>query len=328
MKERLLDLLACPTCGGEILMPYASRYEGSEIMEAVLSCKKCLREYKVEGGIPRFADLSKLEEEKVETAKNFGWQWTHFNQSDEKYESQFLGWLKPVEPSFFHNKLILECGCGKGRHTVLAAKWGAKEVVGVDLSSAVESAFEKVRNLPNAHIVQGDIFRLPLKKAFDYAFSIGVLHHTPSPKKAFLCMVSRVKQGGAVSVWVYGAENNEWIVKYVSPIRERFTSKMRPDLLFHLSKIPTLAVYLTSKMIYKPLSKLFPGKKFFYSDYMLHLSEFGWREQHNIVFDHLTAPVAFYISKDEFEQWWEAAKAKDVQITWHNENSWCGFGKF
>ena len=27
------------------------------------------------------------------------------------------------------------------------------------------------------------------------------------------------------------------------------------------------------------------------------------------------------ISKDEFERWWEAAKAKDVQITWHNEKT-------
>ena len=58
MKERLLDLLACPTCGGDILLAYASRYEGKEIIDAVLTCKKCTREYKVIGGVPRFADLS------------------------------------------------------------------------------------------------------------------------------------------------------------------------------------------------------------------------------------------------------------------------------
>jgi len=40
MKERLLDLLACPTCGGDILLAYAPQYDGSEIMEAVLARKK------------------------------------------------------------------------------------------------------------------------------------------------------------------------------------------------------------------------------------------------------------------------------------------------
>src|SRR5258708_21139785 len=84
MKEKLLDLLACPTCGGDILLAYAGKYEEKEIIEGVLSCKKCTREYKILRGIPRFADLSKIEEDKAETAENFGWQWTHSTQEDPK----------------------------------------------------------------------------------------------------------------------------------------------------------------------------------------------------------------------------------------------------
>jgi SAM-dependent methyltransferase len=296
-------------------------------MEAVLSCKKCLREYKVERGIPRFVDLSNIQKEKAETAKNFGWEWTKFNQMDHRYEDQLLGWLKPVEPSFVKGKIVLEGGCGKGRHTLLMAKWGAKEIVAIDLSEAVEVAFENTKHLPNVHIIQADIFKLPLKKKFDYAFSVGVLHHTPSPKEAFVSLASRVKEGGAISVWVYGAENNAWITRYVNPIREKITSKMNLKALYHLSKIPTLFLFLASKLIYKPLGKTFIGKKLFYRDYMIYISQFNWREQHSIVFDHLVAPIAEYISRKEFESWWESIKAKDVQITWHNKNSWCGFGK-
>ena len=92
MKERLLDLLACPTCGGDILLASAVKYDGKEIIEGVLTCKKCTREYRVIRGVPRFADLGKIEVEKAETAENFGWQWTHFTQSDEKYADQLLGW--------------------------------------------------------------------------------------------------------------------------------------------------------------------------------------------------------------------------------------------
>jgi len=329
MKERLLDLLACPTCGGDILLAYVSQYDGKEIIDAVLTCKKCTREYKVAGGVPRFADLGKVEQEKADTAKNFGWQWTNFTQEDPKYNAQFLGWLQPVKPEFFEGKTVLEGGCGKGRHTKLAAEWGAKDVVGIDLGAGVESAFALTRELPNAHIVQCDIFKLPLKKVFDYAFSVGVLHHTPDPKGAFLSLASKVKSGGHISAWVYGAENNEWITKYVNPVRESFTSQISQPILYQLSKLPTLGVFLTTKLVYRPLNAAAKpvADRLFYNEYLNHLGTFGWREQHNIVFDHLVAPTAFYISRPQFEEWWSDIDARDVEITWHNQNSWCGFGK-
>jgi SAM-dependent methyltransferase len=329
MKEKLLELLACPACGGDILLAYASKYQDKEIIEAVLTCKKCEREYKVVRGVPRFAALDKIEQDKAETAANFGWQWTHFTQEDKKYAEQFLGWIQPVKPQFFQDKIILEGGCGKGRHTTLAASWGAKEIVGIDLSAAVETAFQATKHLPNAHIVQADIYKLPFKKVFDYAFSVGVLHHTPDPKKSFISLASKVKKGGHVSAWIYGAENNEWIMNYVSPMREKFTSRLSQPTLYQLSKLPTLGVFLASKLIYKPVNRAAKplADKLFYNDYLNHLGTFGWREQHNIVFDHLVAPTAFYIPKNEFEDWWKDIGAQDVKIIWHNQNSWCGFGK-
>ncbi|MCW5961000.1 MAG: methyltransferase domain-containing protein [Pyrinomonadaceae bacterium] len=329
MKEKLLQYLACPKCGGDILLAYASKYDGKEIIEADLTCKKCEREYKVLRGIPRFAALDKIEKDKAETAENFGWQWTNFTQKDDKYAEQFLGWLQPVKPEFFEGKIVLEGGCGKGRHTSLAADWGAKEVIGIDLSAAVETAFQATKHLENVHIVQADIFKLPLKKVFDYAFSVGVLHHTPDPKKAFTSLAGKVKKGGHISAWVYGEENNSWIINYVNPIREGFTSKMGQPALFQLSKLPTVGVFLASKLLYRPLNKAAKpvAERLFYNDYLNHIGTFGWREQHNIVFDHLVAPTAFYISKTDFEKWWEEISAEDVEIIWHNQNSWCGFGK-
>ncbi len=329
MKEKLLDLLACPVCGGDILLAYARKYEEREIIEGVLTCKKCTREYKVVRGVPRFVDLAKIEDDKAATAENFGWQWTNFTQEDPKYNEQFLGWLQPVKREFFKDKVILEGGCGKGRHTTLAAEWGAKEVVGIDLGDGVETAFAMTRNLPNAHIIQCDIYKLPLKRVFDYAFSVGVLHHTPEPKKSFVSLVGKVKKGGHISAWVYGAENNEWITNYVDPVRTGFTSQISQPVLYQLSKLPTLSVFLTTKLVYRPLNAISKpiANKLFYNEYLNHLGTFGWREQHNIVFDHLVAPTAFYISKDDFASWWDEIKAKEVSIIWHNENSWCGFGR-
>lgn len=331
MKQSLLQYLSCPSCDGEIRLLSVARMEGQEIMEGDLDCASCTRRFPVVRGVPRFSDLSRVEAEKAATAANFGWQWQHFTQEDERYAEQFLGWISPVEPDFFRGKVVLEGGCGKGRHTQLAARWGARDVVGVDLSAAVESAFAATRGMENAHIIQADIFQLPLRPVFDYAFSVGVLHHLPDPRGGFISLASKVRDGGHLSAWVYGAENNEWITRWVNPLRERITSRMGPNTLLHLSKLPTAALYAATKLLYGPLNRR-PGgtalaRHLFYNDYLSAISGFGWREQHTIVFDHLVAPTAFYIPRAEFEEWWRAIGASEVVTGWHNRNSWRGRGR-
>jgi SAM-dependent methyltransferase len=336
MKERLLTLLACPSCAGEVRLSSVGQSDESrgwrEIVEGELTCAGCARTFPVRRGVPRFADVEEVGAEKAATAANFGWQWQHFTQDDERYGEQFLGWIAPVAPDFFKDKHVLEGGCGKGRHTRLAAEWGAREVIGVDLSDAVEVAHAATRDLRNAHVVQADIYRLPLKpRAFDYAFSVGVLHHLPDPRAGFVALSRHVKDGGHLSAWVYGAENNEWITRWVSPLRERLTSRMSRNALLHLSKLPTAAMYAATKLVYAPLNRgartQALARRLFYNDYLSHVARFGWREQHTIVFDHLVAPTAFYVARAEFEDWWREIGAADVQIGWHNQNSWRGFGR-
>ena len=90
-------------------------------------------------------------------------------------------------------------------------------------------------------------------------------------------------------------------------------------------------MYAATKLLYGPLNRSARGKKIarhlFYNDYLSFISTFNWREQHSIVFDHLVAPTTFYISREEFEEWWRDVDATEVVIGWHNKNSWRGFGK-
>ena len=90
-------------------------------------------------------------------------------------------------------------------------------------------------------------------------------------------------------------------------------------------------VFLATKLVYGPLNRSESGasiaRHLFYNDYMKAIAGFGWREQHTIVFDHLVAPTAFYVSRPEFETWWQDVNAEDVQISWHNKNSWRGIGR-
>lgn len=330
MKETLLNYLQCPSCGARINLS-TTKLEGHEIIEGELSCSLCNSSWRVSRGIPRFARLEELESDKQATASGFGWQWQHFTHEDKRYAEQFLGWIGPVTPEFFRGKVVLEGGCGKGRHTQLAASWGAKEVIGIDLSAAVETAFAATRDLPNAHIIQADIYNLPLSRSFDYAFSVGVLHHLPDPLGGFQSLASKVKPGGHLTAWVYGAENNEWITRFVNPVRKKLTSKIDPRLLLQLSKLPAACVYLATKLVYGPLNKSKTGASIanhlFYNDYLKAIAPFGWREQHTIVFDHLVAPTAYYLSREEFEGWWQKIGSEDATIGWHNSNSWRGLGQ-
>jgi SAM-dependent methyltransferase len=331
MKQKLLDYLRCPACSGAIRLQVVNASEGAEIMEGELACDSCQHRFPVRRGVPRFGAPETIAADKAATAENFGWQWQHFVQSDELYAEQLLGWIAPVRPEFFQDKLVLEGGCGKGRHTELAAGWGAREVIGVDLSDAVETAFAATRGLPNAHIVQADIYQLPFARVFDYAFSVGVLHHLPDPRAGFRSLAAKVKAGGHVSAWVYGAENNGWITRFVDPVRTQFSSRIDRRALLHLTKLPTAFMYLATKLVYGPLNRSQVGAKLaqhlFYNDYLNAISRFGWREQHTIVFDHLVAPTSHYIPREEFAQWWRDVQAEEVSIGWHNKNSWRGFGR-
>ena len=329
MKQRLLAYLRCPACQTELSLDSVRRTEGEEVMEGELVCSSQTHRFSIVRGIPRFSDLSAVEADKVATASRFGWSWQHFDHYNERYAEQFLAWIDPVKKDFFKNKVVLEGGCGKGRHSRLAASWGAKDVIGVDLSAAVETAFAATRDEENAHIIQSDIYNLPLARIFDYAFSVGVLHHLPDPRAGFVSLASKVKSQGHISAWVYGAENNEWITRWVNPVREKLTSRINPATLLHLSKAPTAILYAATKLIYGPLHRRQSqfGRRLFYYDYLASISQFGWRDQHLIVFDHLVAPTAYYITREEFEAWWKDVGATDVTISWHNQNSWRGFGR-
>jgi uncharacterized protein YbaR (Trm112 family) len=322
MKESLLEYLQCPVCEGDFTLQRISR-DAHEIVAGELLCTACKRGFPIANGIPRMIPAAAPEMDG--TARNFGAQWTEFDHIDERHEAQFRDWIAPVTPDFIRNKVILEGGCGKARHTRLVSQWGARAVVSVDLSDAVDAAWRNTRDCQNVHIIQADIYRLPLKPVFDYAFSVGVLHHLPDPRRGFLSLAGKLRKGGSISAWVYGRENNGWVVHLINPIRN-LTSRLPFPILYRLSYIPSAILFLVLKLVYAPLNGTALSKRLFYGDYLSYISTFPFREIHNIVHDHLTAPIAHYIRREEIADWFREADAEGVEIAWHNRNSWRGVG--
>jgi SAM-dependent methyltransferase len=299
-------------------------------MVGELRCLGCSTGYPIAGGIPRFAPVL-LSDDVLRTVRGFGYEWLHaaavLQHTRFTAAETFLDFINPVQPEYFKGKAVLDAGCGFGRFTCWAQQFGASYVLGVDLSESVEAAFQNTRSFPNVLIIQADLFFLPLREAFDYVFSIGVLDHTPDPRRAFDAVVSVLKPGGSVSAWVYGREGNGWIIYLLNPIRRNITSRLPRGILLGLSYTIGTLVFLALKGIYRPLGSLAPFRRFlFYRDYLLYLSNFGLREQTYVVFDQLSPTIAEYICREDFAKWFEENELLKVTITARNGISWRGYG--
>ena len=333
MKPRLVELLACPSCGGglELESGVPDPDCPAEIATGELACDSCARRYPVRGGVPRLLPQDQPDVVR-RTAAAFGWQWREFAELHDEYEAQFLDWIDPLQPDFFQDKVVLDAGCGNGRHAFHAARYGAREVVAMDLSDAVEAAYANVGRLDNAHVVQGDLHQPPFRSAagggpFDFVYSIGVLHHLPDPEAGFRSLVRFVRPGGAIFAWVYGRENNAVVHRFINPLRQNVTTRIPPRALPALAWPMAVVLHSVVKGVYGPLRRTPLFEALPSHDYLYSLSSFSFRRTYNIVFDHLVAPVAFYLRREEFESWFRHSDLRDVGISWRNRNSWRGFGR-
>ena len=338
MKRNLLQYLVCPDCQGG-LDCRAIIAQGEDIETGTLGCSHCRKEYPIMRGIPRFVtSANPLTGENVQTADAFGWQWQAFKELHDlaTYEAQFLDWLQPIPPEFFQGKVVLDAGCGMGRFSLVSSAFGAKLVLAVDASDAVEAAADNARQVSNVHVIQGDIHRLPLRHGqqaqVDFVFSLGVLHHLDNPQAGFKALIRHLRPGGTIYAWVYGRENNGWLVNFVNPIRTVLTSRLPRYALYGLSWLITAGLHPLLKWVYQPVNKVKPvawlRKILPYNDYFAWLGQFQFRHNHHVVFDHLVAPVAFYLQREEFEAWFTEAGLEIISLTWRNRNSWRGHGRF
>jgi len=254
------------------------------------------------------------------TAERFAYEWNHFRnfELDEEVAS-LKTWFRPRRLEDLAGLAVLEAGCGMGRHARIATDYGVKTVVGLDLGNAVEAAFKNTRHLPAVCIVQGDIYYPPLKhKAFDAAFSVGVLHHLPDPGRGFRALASKVKDEGWFQVWVYAREGNGWLIYIINPIR-KVTSRMHLGLLRLSTLLVAVPLLLSARTLYR-IPWL--GGRLPYSTYVRWLAPFSLRKIHAIVLDHALTPVAHYMSRADVLNMVEQTDWTIVALEHNRAMSW------
>ncbi|MCP4660467.1 MAG: methyltransferase domain-containing protein, partial [bacterium] len=302
MRPDCLEFLACPDCLGSLALGDEPQERGTDghVMTGRLECRECRRELPIRGGVPRLLPESLHRSDlREDTATRFGYEWNRFSQFDATEEAASMAtWLRPRSLADLKDLTVLDVGCGMGRHAVIAADAGVRRLVGIDLGHAVDAAFANTRHLAEVTIVQADIYHPPLADGmFDAAFSLGVLHHLPDPKRGFVTIAPKLRPGGWFHLWLYGREGNAWIVHFVNGIR-RMTSRMPLGLLYFLSAALAVPLFIAAKTLYR-----LPGLRTAlpYHPYIAWLGRFGFKKIHAIVFDHALTPVAHYLSREQVD---------------------------
>ncbi len=121
------------------------------------------------------------------------------------YAEWFLPAINESNGDFFKGKRILEAGCGTGELSCGMALFGAN-VTGIDISSKSIELAEKKKaqlKLKNVKFVNSPIISFSSLEKFDLCVSLGVLHHTPDPKKNFEKICSFVKPNGSICIGLY-----------------------------------------------------------------------------------------------------------------------------
>ena len=237
MQQRLLEWLRCPECRAhlELAAPDALRCEG------------CARRFAVRDEVPIFAA------EYSATATAFGYLWGE--------QAARVRPPRSVTPYHLHQLhealgaprlrgLIIDGGCGDGIDLAMLALDPGCEVVGVELSSGgIATTQARTSGLARAHVVQGDLLKIPLAEGtFDAGYSYGVVHHTPDPARAVRELARVLKPGAPLLLYVYEDFSDRplpWRIalRLVNSLRH-VTTRCPPSLLMGLCRLMSPVAYV------------------------------------------------------------------------------------
>ncbi len=335
---------------------YATCYD-IDVAEGALRCSGCSANFPVINGVPRLLRPALLARMRPRYPDFFAHHPEFLprmaiasdplSETLESFTRQRLD-LRPPSPEFAHQwyehlrrnlgaaatveslrgSLILDVGCGFGRHLYVANEAGA-ETVGIDLSGSVDVARQNNLGHPRCHIVQADILERPLREdMFDVVWSFGVLHHMSEPRVGFEAIVPFARpDGGLVAVWVYGYRGMAFTYRlsHMRPLH-RVIRKMSTNARLRASKVVAAvlsALYWEPLRIIKRAGLGRVVERFPLAMYVEH----GWLGRVTAAHDRLSTPVTHFHDRSELAEWFHAAQLVDVCVEDTDRRGWRAYGR-
>lgn len=350
MRQNIMQWICCPSCGADLSLE-TFEAEGKEVLAGALHCAGCAGVYPIIGGVPRLltgklqSDLQPQypdffrrygldpaaghgEEDKElvskrKTQSRFGYEWTRF---DDYACDNFPDFVAPLPEHFFSGKLGLDVGCGAGRHIMRASQMGA-EMIGVDVSQAVDAAYRNNAGDDNVHILQADVYHLPFRQAqFDFIYSLGVLHHLPAPEQAFHLLPAYLKPGGSLFVWLYAYMPRKMMLESLRIISQRLSNQG----IHRMAWLCNLVDYGVFINLYKLLVKQPRIGRFFEHAAPLRVREYaGYGYQVSLTdwYDRLSAPITNYYTEEKMQQWLAHSSLGHTQLQAVGDSWWWLYGE-
>ncbi|MGH7102956.1 MAG: class I SAM-dependent methyltransferase [Acetobacteraceae bacterium] len=247
--------------------------------------------------------------------ERFGYEWNEYAEMRPEYEEQFRRWTAHLTSEDWRGRSFLDVGCGMGRNSYWPLSYGASRGVAIDIDPrSLAAARRTLARFPNAEVLAASAYEIPFRDAFDIVFSIGVIHHLAEPGLALAEMVRAARPSGRVLIWVYGRENNGWIVSFVDPLRKTILGRLPVVLVHHLSLYPAILLWCALRMGLRRLA------------YFRLLREFSFRHLRSIVFDQMLPRIAHYWPRETVARMMREAGLADIRLAWINEISWSAIG--
>ena len=190
--------------------------------------------------------------------EQFGNEWKAYNQEELTEDELLVLFNKYFDIFPFHlidkNSEGFDMGCGSGRWASFIAP-KVKRLNCIDPSKeAIKVARFKLKNHNNCFFENQDVMNSNLKdNSQDFGYSLGVLHHIPSPELGLINCTKKLKKGAPFLLYLYYRFDNKpiWfqILWKISDLIRRIISKMP----FKLKLIITQFIAL---IIYYPLARL------------------------------------------------------------------------
>jgi SAM-dependent methyltransferase len=252
----------------------------------------------------------------------FGYEWARYSEMRPEYEEQFRRWTVHLAPEDWHGLCFIDVGCGMGRNSLWPMRYGAAGGLAIDVDRrSLAAARRNLAEFPTLAVHQLSAYDIAPHDdnadggGYDIAFSIGVIHHLEFPDRAVRAMTLAVKPGGRVLIWVYGRENNGWIVRLLDPLRKALFSRLPIGLVHHLALYPALMLWLGLRLGMGGI------------EYFRMLRRIDFPHLRSIVFDQMLPKIAHYWRRDEVIALLCRAGLDDVRAAWVNQMSWSVIGR-